>query len=71
KKFLAHCNLIWTSNGILVSTAHSFRISGISGITELLLAGIPPDIVKASGCWSSDTFLCYWCSLELLAPLYI
>ncbi|KAF9218783.1 hypothetical protein BS17DRAFT_642718, partial [Gyrodon lividus] len=57
KKFLARCNSIWTSKGIPVSAGHSFRIGGT---TELLLAGVPPDIVKALGRWSSDAFLCYW-----------
>ncbi|KAG6887385.1 hypothetical protein C0995_015687 [Termitomyces sp. Mi166 len=32
---------------------------------------VPPDIVKILGCWSSDAFLRYWCSLELIAPLYV
>ncbi|KIK93936.1 hypothetical protein PAXRUDRAFT_143952 [Paxillus rubicundulus Ve08.2h10] len=50
------------------TTGHSFCIGGT---TELLLAGVPPDVVKALGHWSSDTFLHYWCSLELLAPLHI
>ncbi|KAF9222759.1 hypothetical protein BS17DRAFT_656672, partial [Gyrodon lividus] len=57
KKFLMCCNLIWTSKGIPVSAGHSFRIGST---TELLLAGVPPDIVKALGHWSLDTFLCYW-----------
>ncbi|KAF9220339.1 hypothetical protein BS17DRAFT_714845, partial [Gyrodon lividus] len=26
----------------------------IGGTTDLLLAGVPPDVVKALGCWSSD-----------------
>ncbi|KAF9223568.1 hypothetical protein BS17DRAFT_796183 [Gyrodon lividus] len=54
--------------GIPSITGHSFRIGGT---TELLLAGVPPDVVKALGRWSSDAFLRYWRSLELLAPLHV
>ncbi|KAF9223513.1 hypothetical protein BS17DRAFT_705800, partial [Gyrodon lividus] len=43
----------------------------IGGTTEFLLASVPPDVIKALGCWSSDTFLHYWHSLELLAPLHV
>ena len=68
KKLLARCNSIWIYHGIPSSSGHSFHIGGT---TELLLSGVPPDVVKALGCWSSDAFLCYWCSLELLAPLYV
>ncbi|KIK78586.1 hypothetical protein PAXRUDRAFT_80365, partial [Paxillus rubicundulus Ve08.2h10] len=68
KKILARCNSIWTSNGIPASAGHSFRIGGT---IELLLAGVPPDVVKALDRWSSDAFLRYWRSLELLAPLHI
>ncbi|KAF8869112.1 hypothetical protein BD779DRAFT_1614627 [Infundibulicybe gibba] len=31
---------------------------------------VPPDVVKALGRWSSDAFLRYWRSLELIAPLH-
>ena len=68
KKLLAHCNAIWSSHGIPSCSGHSFHIGGM---TELLLSGVPPDIVKALGHWSSDAFLRYWRSLELIAPLHI
>ncbi|KIJ07704.1 hypothetical protein PAXINDRAFT_89979 [Paxillus involutus ATCC 200175] len=68
KKLLLRCNSIWSLAGIPTTTGHSFRIGGT---TELLLAGVPPDVVKALGRWSSDAFLRYWRSLELLAPLHI
>ncbi|TFK16572.1 hypothetical protein FA15DRAFT_548136, partial [Coprinopsis marcescibilis] len=55
--FLERCNQIWTGLGYLRITGHSFRIGGT---TELLLAGVPPDVVKAMGRWSSDSFLKYW-----------
>lgn len=67
RKFLARCNDVWTSAGLDSFTGHSFRIGGT---TELLLSKVPPDVVKALGRWSSDAFLQYWRSLELLAPLH-
>jgi hypothetical protein len=68
RKFLARCNEIWSSHGFPVSTGHSFRIGGT---THFLLCKVPPDIVKALGRWSSDAFLRYWRSLDLIAPMYI
>ncbi|KAI9464639.1 hypothetical protein HD554DRAFT_2026301, partial [Boletus coccyginus] len=65
--FLAHCNLIWFSSSLPSFSGHSFCIGGT---TELLLSRVPPDVVKALGHWSSDAFLCYWCSLDLLAPIH-
>ncbi|KAG2368454.1 hypothetical protein BDR07DRAFT_1448299 [Suillus spraguei] len=68
KNFLARCNSIWASSGLATSSGHSFRIGGT---TEFLLAGVPPDVVKALGHWSSNSFFRYWHSLELLAPLHV
>lgn len=67
RKFLLRCNSIWSSHGIVHTTGHSFRIGGT---THLLLSKVPPDIVKALGRWSSDSFLRYWRSLDLLGPIY-
>jgi hypothetical protein len=64
-KFLQRCNEIWLDNGLPTMSGHSFRIGGT---TELLVAGVPPDVVKMMGRWSSDAFLTYWRSLELIAP---
>ncbi|KAJ7134103.1 hypothetical protein C8R46DRAFT_1362275 [Mycena filopes] len=66
-KFLQRCNEIWQAVGYPRTTGHSFRIGGT---TELLLAGVAPDVVKAMGRWSSDAFHRYWRSLEDLAPLH-
>ena len=66
--FLHRCNEIWQSLGYPRTTGHCFRIGGM---TELLIAGTPPDIVKATGRWSSDSFLFYWRSLDDIAPQYI
>ncbi|KAG1781296.1 hypothetical protein EV702DRAFT_1193475 [Suillus placidus] len=67
-KFISRCNSIWSAAGIPTASGHSFRIGGT---TELLLSGVPPDVVKALGRWSSDAFLRYWRKLDLLAPRHI
>lgn len=66
--FLQRCNQIWQLLGYPRTTGHCFRIGGT---TELLIAGIPPDVVKATGRWSSDSFLRYWRSLDEIAPQYL
>ncbi|EIN05546.1 DNA breaking-rejoining enzyme, partial [Punctularia strigosozonata HHB-11173 SS5] len=55
--FMKKCNAVWIEAGLPRLTGHSFRIGGT---TELLLAGVSPDIVKKAGRWSSDSFLRYW-----------
>jgi hypothetical protein len=67
-KFLARCNSIWSSLGLLPVTGHCFRIGGT---TELLVRGVPPDVVRMLGRWSSDSFLRYWRCLDSIAPLYV
>ena len=66
--FLRRCNEIWHPLGYPRTTGHCFRIGGT---TELLIAGTPPDVVKATGRWSLDSFLRYWRSLDDIAPHYI
>jgi hypothetical protein len=66
--FLRRCNDIWQRLGYPRTTGHCFRIGGT---TELLIAGTPPDIVKATGRWSSESFLRYWRSLDDIAPQHI
>jgi hypothetical protein len=66
--FLQRCNTIWLSFGYPHFSRHSFRIGGT---TELLITGTPPDIVKATGRWSSKSFHQYWRSLKDIAPHYI
>jgi hypothetical protein len=62
--FLARCNEIWGAHGLPRLTGHCFRIGGTS---EFLLRGVPPDVVKSLGRWSSDSFLRYWRSPTALA----
>lgn len=66
-KFLERCNMIWTAHGYPRSTGHSFRIGGT---TQLLLAGVAPDVVRVMGRWSSDAFHRYWRSADSLAVLH-
>ncbi|KAG2737982.1 hypothetical protein P692DRAFT_20883038 [Suillus brevipes Sb2] len=68
RSFLARCNSIWQIAGFAPVTGHSFHIGGT---TEMLLSGVPPDVIKALGRWSSDAFLRYWHSLEHLAPRHV
>ena len=66
--FLRRCNEIWHPLGYPKTTGHCFRIGGT---TELLVAGTPPDVVKAMGRWSSDSFMRYWRALDDIAPKYV
>ena len=66
--FLWCCNDIWQPLSHPHFTGHSFHIGGT---TELLITGIPPDVVRVTGHWSSESFLRYWRSLEDLTLHYI
>ena len=68
KVFLHRCNSIWSLLGYSRTTGHCFRIGGT---TELLAAGIPPDIIRATGWWSSSSFLHYWRLLDDIAPHHV
>ncbi|KIK78040.1 hypothetical protein PAXRUDRAFT_165062 [Paxillus rubicundulus Ve08.2h10] len=67
-KLMTLCNEIWSLHGLSPCSGHSFSIGST---TEMLLSGVSPDVVKAMGHWSSDSFLHYWFSLKLLGPLHI
>jgi hypothetical protein len=47
-------------------SGHSFRIGGA---VALLLAGVSPEIVAATGGWTSMAFLLYWRRVEDIIPL--
>ena len=68
KTFLRRCNSIWSIHGYPRTTGHCFRIGGT---TELLAAGVSPDIVRVTGRWSSESFFRYWRSLDDIAPRHI
>lgn len=64
--FLSFCDKIWAKAGLAHVHSHSFRIGGA---TELLLAGVPPEVVAATGGWSSLAFLLYWRRMEEILPM--
>lgn len=66
--FVTRCNEIWTKCGLPTFTGHSFRIGGAS---HLLRCGVHPDVVKAIGRWTSDSFLLYWRNLNLILPNHV
>ena len=47
-------------------SGHSFRIGST---VELLLTGVPPETVAATGGWTSLAFLLYWHQMEEIIPL--
>jgi len=64
--FLSFVNKVWSDAGLLQIYGHSFRIGGA---VELLLVGVPPEVVAATGGWTSLTFLLYWRRLKDLLPM--
>ncbi|KAF7319948.1 hypothetical protein MKEN_00778600 [Mycena kentingensis (nom. inval.)] len=66
--FLRRCSHIWKLAGLLAVAGHSFRIGGS---TELLLAGVPCDVVAATGGWTSLAFLLYWRRLEHIVLMHV
>jgi hypothetical protein len=68
RAFLDRVNAIWTAHRYPRITGHAFRIGGT---TELLRCGVPPDMVKRAGRWSSDSFLRYWRKEEEILPQHL
>ena len=64
--FLTFVTSIWMSAHLAHVLGHSFRIGGA---VELLLAGVPPEIVAAIGGWTSLAFLIYWRRMEEILPM--
>jgi hypothetical protein len=67
KDFLSFFSRIWSRPGGPHILGHSFRIGGT---VALLLAGIPPEVVTATGGWTLLSFLLYWRRLEEIIPLW-
>lgn len=63
---MSFVNKIWLDAGLLHIYGHSLRIGGA---VELLLAGVPPEIVAATGGWTSLAFLLYWRRLREILPM--
>jgi len=55
--FLTFVTDIWSSALLAHVLSHSFQIGSA---INLLLAGVPPEIVTVTGGWTSLTFLLYW-----------
>lgn len=68
RRMMNRLNVILSNAKFPRITGHCFRIGGT---THLLLQGVPPDVVKLMGRWTSDAFLRYWRSLEIVAPMYV
>lgn len=67
--FMARCNEVWEKAGLtVIGGGHSFRIGGV---TELLMRGVPPEVVAKQGRWKSDAFLKYWRRIETIVPFLI
>ncbi|KIY49109.1 hypothetical protein FISHEDRAFT_42092 [Fistulina hepatica ATCC 64428] len=64
--FMARCTAIWSRHSLDHVLGHSFRIGGA---VELLLAGVPPEVVAATGGWTSLAFLLYWRRMEDILPM--
>jgi len=64
--FLVYVTKIWFEASMDHISGHSFRIGGA---VELLLAGVPPEVVAATGGWTSLAFLLYWRRMEEIIPL--
>jgi hypothetical protein len=65
-KFMSFCTDIWLKAALAHVLGHSFRIGGA---VELLLAGVPPEVVAATGGWTSLAFLLYWRRMEEIIPM--
>ncbi|KAF8797559.1 hypothetical protein BYT27DRAFT_7265566 [Phlegmacium glaucopus] len=65
-EFLKFVTSIWSLAMLTHVLGHSFRIGGA---VKLLLAGVPPKIVAATGGWTSLAFLLYWRRMEEILPM--
>ena len=68
ERMLKRCNEVWKANGLLELPGHAFRIGGC---TEMLLRGVPPDVVMVLGRWKSQAFLEYWRRIDAILPLFL
>jgi hypothetical protein len=56
-RFMSFCVDIWKKACLAHVLDHSFQIGGA---VEILRAGVPPQVVAATGGWTSLAFLLYW-----------
>ena len=65
-RFMDFCTDVWSRATLAHVLGHSFCIGGA---VALLLAGVPPEIVAATGGWTSLAFLLYWRRMEEILPM--
>jgi hypothetical protein len=67
--FMERVSQVWKAAGMPADLeGHGFRIGGAS---ELLMQGVPPDVVATQGRWKSRAFLEYWRRIEAILPMFI
>lgn len=66
KDFMSFLSTAWGSPNSTRLSGHCFRIGGA---IALLLSGVPPEVVAATGGWTSMAFLLYWRRVEDIIPL--
>ncbi|KIK61827.1 hypothetical protein GYMLUDRAFT_165452, partial [Collybiopsis luxurians FD-317 M1] len=66
--FLAFCDKIWKAAKLEHVHRHSFHIGST---VELLIAGIPPEVVATVGGWTSIAFLIYWRYFQDIIPTHV
>lgn len=65
--FLSFVSSFWDDNPLAGHiSGHSFRIGGA---VSLLLSGVSPEVVAATGGWTSLAFLLYWRRIEDIIPV--
>ena len=65
-KFMDFCATVWREAALAHILGHSFCIGGA---VELLLMGMSPEIVVATGGCTSLAFLLYWWRMEEILPM--
>lgn len=66
RDFLTFISSFWADHSSSHISGHCFRIGGA---VALLLSGVPPEVVAATGGWTSLAFLLYWRRVEQIIPL--
>jgi hypothetical protein len=66
KEFLSFVFQAWGPQDKSGLSGHCFRIGGA---VALLLSGVPPEVVAATGGWTSMAFLLYWRRVEDIISL--
>ena len=68
RSFLERINMVTAALGEDTLKGHGIWIGGT---LEFLLHGVPFNVTKSLGCWSSDTFSLYLCQHAIIITPYI